>query len=1439
VELIALDFDRIRLTFHALPHPTKSWIILSLDDVSLDLSPSPTPPPPSAEPSSSQVSSSSKSTIQSLRDRLYGLSPRLFFQLVSLTEKAVRQLCRRLPSLARLLSVEINGRSGIKVQPGVLKVGGSSEGARLGGKVALKGELRIGAKAEVHQSSHGRETSASEEEDGERPKGLERSRRFSMKVRALSSRWMEGVVRRGLGRSAGVLSVALELSKDARVDLDVIQEEQKKEESISPTDSSTHSPYPSSSNSPRSSVQPLPSTPLSAKIRSRFSSRMSSSSTPSPSGLLFISGPLRLEAGHRFGPSVAVLGESSLSFDAELEGEIVASASRLKRLKEQLDSLKPHPEPLRERPPDKPPLPQKLRPLHAIHFHFPRIFLQDVLQLPSLSRDPDNSLLSPSLSLALSGLDVRIQSSTIAQCTHLRSHLGSSSAPAISTALCLASFEVLAQSERLLLFERFSLAIDSTHPSHLTATSTIIPPRDPLSDDMVSCQISVDSFHSDLSLDALRNLSEKISKPHSQSSPSSTRLRSPFYRQPPLHPSDDDEPSPPYGILPWTPPRFVFSAELGPSSFKLTAENVDQSGSSPRLVVELPGGLVVLKGEYRNSNLSLIKADTRLTMSQIEALLPLDTVFNVDLSGGLHPLSVTIDAGEGSERMELFEMEEVELEAQGKIMGRRTDTPASIALETKTVAVDANLVLGCVRVELWRPVLIDGVCVLLREVQELVARRKAAKNSEDYCPAPSEPLSDSPDDPHQTLPRARHFPSQPDPEPTPSVARRLLAHLPPSFNFHSSVPSVDVILASVDPKVDENLTAIRGLWIRTRFILEGCQSKSRNDFNFPVRTSRLRRALQLPRDISSEAAALTNELRALEQDVALFRFKGHQAAVRPLFQARSRPWEGVRFGSCFYIHSFSSSKLTLIVALRLFRSLLSCAQINSTEFRLYSNLFPPSKPKRKVKPFSGWEYQREDEKPGSPFALSEAQKASSPLRLEEISVRLTLYPAAGPSTDIQSRLVVELNHIEARLDLSHVYCALLAAQIPKRLQSAVAKSHPPLSSPPPRKPSKPRTLDIVISVGTVYLCLDLSEIVFLRLRSLNCHIPASGEDRLKIDSFLAYVPSPYSGDSVWEELLSLRQIVAETPNHDTQSVSIRFRSARLRIPYTYRLSQLILTINITIKAIKGLPQLLLHPEKPLVVAPTAKEAKTLPFPVQISIDTFTFEAKDDPLETRLNLIWRAGLEEQRARLERDEAFEAKVAVIEETEGKRATPKDDLPRTTPASRWNFGSKHTVSAENARHRLQVFNASSWTRRLRAALAEQRRREDRELARAARVSVPDPRLPIQLLPPARSAPLFRMSFFGWSVRLSPPSFPLEETPAFLEEQGNMPRSTEFSLLVPIHIRWTLDGARVNLRDYPLPLFNLPPLTPEQLKESPGLKACSCKLLILGLPPPDGFPY
>lgn len=81
----------------------------------------------------------------------------------------------------------------------------------------------------------------------------------------------------------------------------------------------------------------------------------------------------------------------------------------------------------------------------------------------------------------------------------------------------------------------------------------------------------------------------------------------------------------------------------------------------------------------------------------------------------------------------------------------------------------------------------------------------------------------------------------------------------------------------------------------------------------------------------------------------------------------------------------------------------------------------------------------------------------------------------------------------------------------------------------------------------------------------------------------------------------------------------------------------------------------------------------------------------------------------------------------------------------------------------------------------------------------------LPIELRHLEKAPPLLRATMTSVDLTIGGPRFPQGNLSDFLSELGELPRDTEFTLLIPLHLTWTADSFLVTLRDYPLPLIEV----------------------------------
>jgi RNA pol II promoter Fmp27 protein domain/Domain of unknown function (DUF2405)/Mitochondrial protein from FMP27 len=350
----------------------------------------------------------------------------------------------------------------------------------------------------------------------------------------------------------------------------------------------------------------------------------------------------------------------------------------------------------------------------------------------------------------------------------------------------------------------------------------------------------------------------------------------------------------------------------------------------------------------------------------------------------------------------------------------------------------------------------------------------------------------------------------------------------------------------------------------------------------------------------------------------------------------------------------------------------------------------------------------------------------------------------------------------------------------------------------------------------------------------------------------------------WDRIVSIRGLKLERRDEfryiDTKKVVpghfvVRTEAIRMRIPHQFTLFSVIESIKNSFKSSKQLLYRFRHDfAGDFILSPQAEDAKRIPR-IRIKSKFVVLDLEDDPFEARLGFIHRVGIAEQAARMAREVAFEAKVhalktgdegrtkssdvdAIPEEESAEKAdkTPKEksrrhrlrrekktEEPATTngaherrqsmryqPKLAGELSTDAEISIEDARQKLLEHNSQAWVRRFRWGLdtrAKQLERLREQLWGDDEIStllqIHEKILPL----PSRPA-LFSLQLSHVDVTLDRPSFGYDQLSEFLHKTGGLPYDSEFTLLVPFHIKWTMNEVRVLLRDYPLPFMHIPPV-------------------------------
>lgn len=189
------------------------------------------------------------------------------------------------------------------------------------------------------------------------------------------------------------------------------------------------------------------------------------------------------------------------------------------------------------------------------------------------------------------------------------------------------------------------------------------------------------------------------------------------------------------------------------------------------------------------------------------------------------------------------------------------------------------------------------------------------------------------------------------------------------------------------------------------------------------------------------------------------------------------------------------------------------------------------------------------------------------------------------------------------------------------------------------------------------------------------------------------------------------------------------------------------------------------------------------------------------------MLWRAGMVEQASRISIEKAFEQKVAILENppiVEDK----EDETTHGTLRTPSGLTTNATVDVETARIRLYQVEYNNWWRRHRAAAAERHRQEDKAI-RDFRVPDREDKLPIKLAAlQTKKAPLFRVAIEDLILSISDPGLSRDEIVDFMSDASSskFDPATEFTLMVPVQLKMEFRSMKLTLRDYPIPLINIP---------------------------------
>ncbi|GAA99613.1 uncharacterized protein L969DRAFT_94065 [Mixia osmundae IAM 14324] len=516
----------------------------------------------------------------------------------------------------------------------------------------------------------------------------------------------------------------------------------------------------------------------------------------------------------------------------------------------------------------------------------------------------------------------------------------------------------------------------------------------------------------------------------------------------------------------------------------------------------------------------------------------------------------------------------------------------------------------------------------------------------------------------------------------------------------------------------------------------------------------------------------------------------------------------------------SRNALVLVTAKELRLEPVADARENSRPSRGMTQDDSPAAPTRAEWELRNREILVEGHRRAQPTSQSAQPMGNDIFYVPAFATRITISDRKNPTEDDQRQdeivVAVEAGYARMRVDVFHVYCALLAVSTVRGILETIPKTSPAVELTPKSAGSKP-AIHARINLSDVHLLIKLPRNVrlFLAARRVELHVPEGGRSvKVLVNRAVLAVESP-TVFGAWDDFARIRAVrfewgpVANNDGWHTSALVVDGDAMRLRIPFKYVISRIIDNVATLIKATKQLIAQFVKGNFQSAIEPKPEGPKRLP-QIAISFKIFAMEAQDDPFETRLNIIWRAGHEEQLERLAREGALRERIQAQESELGRQAGYASSDSLDSSDSRPSRDSTKLFDPDKAFRALQTFNSTNWAKRMRNARSAQSRREENLLRRlydANPNKLIDHTLPINLLAQPRAAPLLRATFHFIDMKIIKHSYGEDKLPKFLHEAGKgLPEDTEFVLLVPFHLSWNMSEARVNLRDYPLPLAHIP---------------------------------
>lgn len=369
-----------------------------------------------------------------------------------------------------------------------------------------------------------------------------------------------------------------------------------------------------------------------------------------------------------------------------------------------------------------------------------------------------------------------------------------------------------------------------------------------------------------------------------------------------------------------------------------------------------------------------------------------------------------------------------------------------------------------------------------------------------------------------------------------------------------------------------------------------------------------------------------------------------------------------------------------------------------------------------------------------------------------------------------------------------------------------------------------------------------------------------------------YVRAPVT-KSAWSRLVSvkalrldLRDLRRKTGKHQSieKSIDIAAQALRITVPHSLIVHTIFDNITNVIKTTKQLAHHFTTGTNDYILTKEPEGPKHVPR-ITLRSQVLLFDVEDSHFEWKLGAIYRAGLSEQKQRLAREQAFKLKEKRLARSAQRgisrvrgQSAPNDARSRSRnrqdgtstdrrsrsahrhekvqpgnirhnarhtmrydASARCKMSDATSLSIEQAREKLHRLNAQSWKMRI-DKVKNLQGKAIRDLRKLFGVSddIEDVEQHEPIIARSNRPSLMAFVITDLNIVVDKPSFPIDEYPRFMHDVGKgMPKDMKYGLLLPMNLHITMSEARVQLRDYPLPLLHVPALASAQSARLPAL--------------------